>query len=151
MGPGPRLRPSRARHGPLGRARGGGAAAPFAEHGRRVVRARLADERGQASAELMGMLFWLLLVVLVVWQICLAAWTYTQVSNAARTASRVEGRGGYAHKASRNALSDPLRRNVQRIDVDGHRATVKVRMPLLVPGLLTTKRLTATRSAELPS
>jgi hypothetical protein len=115
------------------------------------MRARLADERGQASAELMGMLFWLLLVTLIVWQICLAAWTYTQVSNAARTASRVEGRGGDARKAARNALSRPLRRNLQRIEVDGDRATVKVRMPLLMPGLLTTERLTATRSAELPS
>ena len=115
------------------------------------MRARLADERGQASAELMGMLFWLLLVTLVVWQICLAAWTYTQVSNAARTASRVEGRGGDARKAARNALSTPLREHVQNIDVDGDRATVAVRMPLLVPGLLTSERLTATRSAELPS
>jgi hypothetical protein len=115
------------------------------------VRRRLADERGQASAELMGMLFWLGLVTLVVWQVCLGAWTYTQVSNAARTASRVEGRGGDARKAARNALSSPLRRHVQTIAIEGDRATVKVRMPLLVPGLLTTDRLTATRSAELPS
>ena len=115
------------------------------------MRARLADERGQASAELMGMMFWLLLVTMLVWQVCLAAWTYTQVSNAARTASRVEGRGGDARKAARNALSRPLRANVQRIDVAGDRATVKVRMPLLVPGLVSSRRLTATRSAELPS
>jgi hypothetical protein len=115
------------------------------------VTKRLADESGQASAELMGMLFWLGLATLIVWQVCLAAWTYTQVSNAARTASRVEGRGGDARKAARNALSGPLRRNVARIEVDGDRATVKVRMPLLVPGLLTTERVTATRSAELPS
>ena len=115
------------------------------------MRARLADDRGQASAELMGMMFWLLLVTLIVWQVALAAWTYTQVSNAARTASRVEGRGGDGEKAAENALSQPLRRNVQDIDVEGDRATVKVRMPLLVPGLLTTRRVTATRSAELPS
>ena len=53
------------------------------------------------------MMVWLLLVTLIVWQICLAAWTYTQVSNAARTASRVEGRGGDAEKAARNALAEP--------------------------------------------
>jgi len=115
------------------------------------MRPRLADESGQASAELMGMLFWLLLVTVIVWQIALAAWTYTQVSNAARTASRVEGRGGDAKKAARNALSTPLQKNIERIEIDGDRATVKVRMPLLVPGLLTTRELTATRSAELPS
>jgi hypothetical protein len=114
------------------------------------VRARLADERGQASAELMGMTFWLLLVTLIVWQVCLAAWTYTQVSNAARTASRVEGRGGDPEKAARNALPGPLRKNVERIRLDGDRATVVVRMPLLVPGVLTTEQLTASRTAELP-
>jgi TadE-like protein len=112
---------------------------------------RLADESGQASAELMGMLFWLMLVTVIVWQIALAAWTYTQVSNAARTASRVEGRGGDAKKAARNALATPLQKNIEEIEIDGDRATVKVRMPLLIPGLLTTKELTATRSAELPS
>ena len=115
------------------------------------MRERLLDESGQASAELMGMLFWLLTVTVLVWQIALAAWTYTQVSNAARTASRVEGRGGDGEKAAKHALSDPLRKAVERIRIDGDRATVRVRMPLLVPGLLTTDRLTATRSAELPS
>jgi hypothetical protein len=115
------------------------------------VRRRLADESGQASAELMGMLFWLLLVTVILWQVALAAWTYTQVSNAARTASRVEGRGGDPKKAARNALSAPLKKNIEKIEIDGDRATVKVRMPLLIPGLLTTRELTATRSAELPS
>jgi len=115
------------------------------------MRARLTDQSGQASAELMGMMVWLLLVTLIVWQVALAAWTYTQVSNAARTASRVEGRGGDAEKAARNALSDPLAKNVESVKIDGDRATVKVRMPLLIPGLLTTEQLTVKRSAELPS
>ena len=115
------------------------------------MRARLADESGQASAELMGMIFWLLTVTVIVWQVCLAAWTYTQVSNAARTASRVEGRGGDAKKAAKNALSTPLQKTIERIKVDGDRVTVKVRMPLLIPGLLTSDQLTATRAAELPS
>ena len=115
------------------------------------MKARLADESGQASAELMGMIIWLLLVTLIVWQVCLAAWTYTQVSNAARTASRVEGRGGDAKKAARNALSKPLQKTIEKIRIDGDKATVIVRMPLLIPGLLHSDQLTATRSAELPS
>ena len=115
------------------------------------MRVRLADERGQASAELMGMMFWLLLVTLVVWQVCLAGWTYTEVTNAARTASRVEARGGDPKKAARNALSSPLQKNIETIDIDGEKATVKVRMPLLIPGLLTTRQLTAKSTAELPS
>ena len=115
------------------------------------MRRRLADERGQASAELMGMMVWLLLVTLIVWQVCLAAWTYTQVSNAARTASRVEGRGGDAEKAARNALAGPLRRNIETIKIEGDRAKVTVRMPLVIPGVFTTPNLTAHREAELPS
>jgi hypothetical protein len=114
------------------------------------VRALLADERGQASAELMGMMIWLLLVTLIVWQVCLAAWTYTQVSNAARTGSRVEGRGGDGEKAAKNALADPLKKSIQKIKVEGDRATVKVRMPILLPGVMTTDKLTATKTAELP-
>ena len=115
------------------------------------MRARLADQSGQASAELMGMLFWLLTVTLILWQVALAAWTYTQVSNAARTASRVEGRGGDAEKAARNALSDPLAKDVESVKIEGDKVTVKVRMPLLIPGLLTTEQLTVSRFAELPS
>lgn len=114
------------------------------------MRRRLADESGQASAELMGMVWWLMLVTLIVWQVCLAAWTYTQVSNSARTASRVEGRGGDAEKAARNALSSPLQRNLKRVKIEGDKATVTVKMPILIPGLLTTDQLTVRRSAELP-
>jgi hypothetical protein len=114
------------------------------------VRRRLADERGQASAELMGMMVWLLLVTLIVWQVCLAAWTYTQVSNAARTGSRVEGRGGDGKKAAKNALAGPLQKSVELIKIDGDRATVKVRMPIVLPGVMTTDKLLASRTAELP-
>ena len=81
----------------------------------------------------------------------LAAWTYTQVSNAARTASRVEARGGDPEKAVRNALSAPLRKNLEKVTIDGEKATVKVRMPLLLPGILSSKDLLASRTAELPS
>jgi len=115
------------------------------------MRARLSDQTGQASAELMGMLFWLLLVTVVLWQVALATWTYTQVSNAARTASRVDARGGDAEKAARNALSDPLEKNFKSIKIEGERATVRVKMPLLYPGLLTSDQLIVKRSAELPS
>ncbi len=112
--------------------------------------ARLRDESGQASAELMGMIWWLVLVTVIVWQICLVAWTYTQVSNAARTASRVEGRGGDGEKAAKNALSKPLQKTIQKIDVNGEKAVVKVKMPLLIPGLLDSDQLLATGRAELP-
>lgn len=115
------------------------------------MRRRLADERGQASAELMGMMAWLMLVTLIVWQVALAAWTYTQVSNAARTASRVEARGGDPKKAVRNALSAPLRKNLETVTIEGEKATVSVRIPLVLPGIFSSSDLLATRFAELPS
>jgi hypothetical protein len=98
----------------------------------------------------MGMMIWLLLVTLIVWQVCLAAWTYTQASNAARTASRVEGRGGDPEKAARNALAGPLQKGIEKIEIDGDRATVWVRMPILLPGVMTTKNMVAKKTAELP-
>ncbi len=84
---------------------------------RRLVR----EQRGQASAELVGMLWWMLLCALVVWQLLLAAWSVDQAANAARTASRVEGRGGDAEKAARYAVSDGLREGPEgrRLGRDG--------------------------------
>lgn len=113
------------------------------------MRRRLRDESGQASAELMGMIFWLVLVTFLVWQIFLATWTYTQASNAARTASRVEGRGGNGAKAARNALSGPLRRNLLPVRISGEKATVRIKIPIILPGL-SADGLVAKRSAELP-
>jgi hypothetical protein len=116
-----------------------------------MLRRLLRDERGQASAELMGMVWWLLLAALFVWQLMLGAWTVTQTSNAARTASRVEARGGDAEKAARNALSGPLRKGFaeDRFRIEGERATVVVRIPIIVPGV-TAPGFEARRSVTLP-
>ena len=38
------------------------------------MRRRLHDERGQASVEFAGVLFWLLLTAFVVWQLLLVTW-----------------------------------------------------------------------------
>ena len=59
------------------------------------------------------MLTWLLLAAFVMWQLLLVAWTYNQASNAARVASRVEGRGGDAEKAGEQALSPGLRKHAR--------------------------------------
>lgn len=112
------------------------------------MRARLASEAGQASAELMGFVFWLLLGAVVVWQLMLAGWAYEQASNAARTASRVHARDGDPGKAARMAVSGPLRGGLE-VRVSGETATVRLRIPIIVPGLAN-PRLTAQRSATLP-
>jgi len=113
-----------------------------------MLRRLLSDQRGQASAELLGMLWWMLLCALVVWQLLLAAWSVDQAANAARTASRVEARGGDSEKAARWAVSNALRKGL-RVNVAGERAEVSVRIPIVVPGL-GDDRLRATRSAILP-
>lgn len=105
-------------------------------------------EEGQASVEFLGMAWWLILVVLAVWQVSLAGWAHVEASNAARTASRVAARGGDPPKAARNALPGPLRRGM-RVTVAGERATVRVRIPILLPGL-TSRKWRATHAAVLP-
>jgi Flp pilus assembly protein TadG len=111
---------------------------------------RWRSERGQASVELMGMLWWLFLCALVVWQIMLAAWAADQAGNAARTASRVAGRGGDGDKAAKNALTAGLRPHA-KIDGSGETWTVRVNIPILIPGLDIDGGPTATRRATLPS
>jgi hypothetical protein len=116
-----------------------------------VIVRLLREQRGQASAELLGMTWWLLLAGLFAWQLMLGAWTVTQASNAARTASRVDARGGDPAKAARNALSGALRGgfDAPRFRMEGETATVVVRIPIIVPGV-TAHGLTTTRSATLP-
>jgi Flp pilus assembly protein TadG len=106
------------------------------------------EQRGQASVEFAGVLVWLLLAALFIWQLLLVTWAFNQASNAARTASRADGRGGSGVKAGRAALSPGLREHA-RIRMAGEKATVKVRIPIVVPGL-DSPRLLATKTAELP-
>ena len=106
------------------------------------------EQRGQASVEFAGVLVWLLLAALFVWQMMLVTWSFNQASNAARTASRADGRGGSAVKAGRDALSPGLRRHA-KVEMAGEKATVRVRIPIVVPGL-DSPRLLATKTAELP-
>jgi hypothetical protein len=93
-------------------------------------------------------MWWMLFCAVVVWQMLLAAWAVDQAANAARTASRVEGRGGDAEKAARWAVSAGLRKGLE-VNIAGETAKVSVRIPIVVPGL-GDDRLRATRSATLP-
>jgi Flp pilus assembly protein TadG len=112
------------------------------------LRARLRDEAGQASVEFAGVLLWLLLAAFVVWQLLLVTWATNQASNAARTASRVDGRGGSAQKAGKAALSPGLRDHAI-VHMEGEKATVTVRIPIVFPGLDSPKMVAHGR-AELP-
>ena len=105
-------------------------------------------EDGQASVEFLGTVWWPLLVVLAIWQVSLAAWANVESSNAARTASRVSARGGDASRAARNAVPAPLRRGM-RVTTAGEKATVRLRVPILFPGL-SSRGWKATHTATLP-
>jgi Flp pilus assembly protein TadG len=109
------------------------------------------EQRGQASVEFMGMIFWLLLAAVFIWQLMLAAWTANQATNAARTASRVAARpNGDAEKAARNAVSGPLRDGFHDFRMNGEKATVHLKIPIIMPGL-TAPGFSITREATLPS
>ena len=108
----------------------------------------MSRQDGQASIEFLGTVWWLLLVVLAIWQVSLAAWANVESSNAARTASRVAGRGGDPASAARDAVPRALREGM-RVTVSGERATVRVRIPILFPGL-SSREFRATRAATLP-
>jgi hypothetical protein len=114
-----------------------------------MLRRLIREERGQASTELMGMVWWLFLVALLIWQLLLSAWAVDQAANAARTASRVEARDGNADKAAHWAVSNGLRKGM-KVTIDGDKATVSIRVPIVLPGL-GDDRLRIERSATLPS
>lgn len=115
---------------------------------RRLTRRLRSGERGQATAELVGMLWLLLLGALVVWQLLLAAWATESASNAARTGSRIESRGGDGASGAKNSLSSPLRKHA-RVSGGGETTTVRVRVPVIVPGI-SLDQWTVTKSATMP-
>ena len=115
---------------------------------RRRRRTTRHGERGQASVELIGMLPILVLAALLVWQLLLVGYAVTSAENAARAASRVEGRGGNGAKAAERVIGGPLRKGMTTV-IDGGKAEVRVRVPLIVPGL-TRHDVTVSRDADLP-
>jgi hypothetical protein len=109
---------------------------------------RLRSERGATSVELLGMISLLLLAALAAMQLLLAGWAVTSASNAARAGSRAEALGGDGERAAIEALSGPLRDGANA-EVVGERATVEVRVPVVLPGL-SREDLEISRTAELP-
>jgi TadE-like protein len=109
---------------------------------------RARGESGQASIELAGSLLLILFSALAVWQVLIVMWTFNQTSNAARTAARVESRGGDTKKATRNALPKVLRKDLG-VEVHGEQVKVKVLIPMFVPGIYN-KGITAHREATVP-
>lgn len=113
------------------------------------MRRALGDERGFTSVEFTGVLPLLALAALVAWQLGLIAYTATSTTSAARTAARVQMRGGDPGRAARMALDPALRAGLSRPRVTGGTVSLRVRVPILVPGL-DADRFAVRRSATFP-
>jgi hypothetical protein len=93
---------------------------------------RVRPESGQASAELMAALPFVLLVGAVLWQLVLAGHTLWMCANAARVAARAEAVGEDAELAARSALPDDLERGMELSRDGAGRLEVRVRVPFLI-------------------
>lgn len=104
-------------------------------------------ERGSASVELLGMFPLLLIAALAAWQLLLVGAAATAAQDAARTGSRAAGLGANGAAQAVGALPGWLRPGATASG--GQRIALRVRVPIIVPGL-TSDALTVTRVAELP-
>ena len=126
-----------------------GAEEPEAEGGEgRGLLARLGGERGQATAETMGLLPVLILFVLALWQLGLVGYTYVLAGHAAREGARMlavnptdgkpDGRGvqeGPHARDGRGAEGVARRRRVRGPGGRGRRSRCGSRCRSCVPGL----------------
>jgi len=112
----------------------------------RGLLARLGGERGQGSAEMMGVLFPLGLVVLALWQVGLLGYTYLLAGHAAREGARelavntAEPRKVLERpfvKAAREDLPKAWRDDakIERDKDDPVTVNVKLTVPVVLPGL----------------
>lgn len=95
---------------------------------------RLRDEHGQSTIEFAGTMVWLVLAALFAWQLALVGWTMVSAGDAARTAARMESRGGDGKTAGEQAVSGMLHSDVNVV-MNGDQAQVTVGIPLVFPGL----------------
>jgi hypothetical protein len=93
----------------------------------------MAQERGQASVELVAILPALAVCVLIAAQAGAAGWALWSAGNAARAGARAEHVGGDGERAARRALPGRLREDATVTDEDGIR--VRVAVPSLLPGV----------------
>jgi hypothetical protein len=89
-------------------------------------------EGGQASAELLGVVPAVLLVVALVWQLALAGEAVWLCANAARAAARAEAVGRDGPAAARSALPRSMERGLLVDRAGGGAVRVRLRVPLLL-------------------
>jgi hypothetical protein len=95
--------------------------------------ARVHDESGQASVELVAAIPVLLVAMLVAAQLAVCGYALWSAGAAARAGARADYVGEDAEAAARHSLPDPLRHGA-RVD-DSDDVEVRVGAPSLIPGL----------------
>src|SRR3954466_4279441 len=91
-----------------------------------------ADERGQASVELLGAVPAVLLIGVLVWQLAVAGQALWLCANAARAAARAEAVGRSGLAAARSALPGSMERGLSVEDDDHGAVRVRLRVPVLL-------------------
>jgi pilus assembly protein CpaE len=89
------------------------------------------DCGGQASAEMVAVLPFVVLVAAIVWQLALAGHTVWLSAHAARAAARAEAVGGDGEGAARSALPGSLERGLRYERTAEGAVRVHVRVPLI--------------------
>ena len=109
------------------------------------------DESGQASAELMGMIWWLLLVTVIVWQICSSRGPTRRSPTPRAPPAASRAAAATARRRPRTRSRGPLRKT-QKIEINGEKATVEgADAARSSRGCVDSDQLLADRaSAELP-
>jgi pilus assembly protein CpaE len=114
----------------------------------RSIAARLAGESGQASVELMGSLGALILLFLFAWQLVLVGTTFVFAGHAARAGARALAVGQPVAGAAQADLPGPWRTGTKVtesvVQQDSQSVTVKVPVPLLIPGLFSLEPIQST-------
>ena len=104
------------------------------------------SEFGQASVELLAVIPLVLVLGWGVWQAAIAGLTAERAAHAARVASRASAVGANARKAVERVLPKSLLQNAV-IQSRAGRATVRLRVPSVLPGLVLG---TVTAAASFP-
>jgi Flp pilus assembly protein TadG len=107
----------------------------------------VADERGQASVEMVAALPALLLAALVALQLLAAGYALTLADGAAEAGALALASGGSAADAAREALPGWARSDVS-VEVDGDRVSVRLQPPSPFAAVADKLAVTSTASAR---
>ena len=96
------------------------------------------NQAGQASVELVALLPVVALIALILWQLALAGQAAWLAGAAARAAARAHAVGGDERRAARTVLPTRLERHVHVRSGDDGSVTLRLGVPGVVGGRLTT-------------